>query len=248
MTQPQPEPEPDQEPSPKGDIGSASAPCPLRTLMERVAAGQRDALRELYDETVDLAYAVAHRILGDAAAAEDAVAETFLQIWRDTVHYDVQRGSVRGWITMISRTRALDLRRRHAARFEEELSAEQVAGYAHQTVANGRDVGGSTVFDQVDDSERLEIVQSALSRLPAEQRAAVECAFFMGLTHSEVAERLGAPLGTVKTRIRSALQELRTRLALIRPETITRQMTQAIVRPPATAENRQTNAARGLTP
>lgn len=176
----------------------------LPSLIHRIAGGQRDALRMLYEATAELAYRSARRVLEDCALAEDAVAETYLQVWRAPQRYDAARGTVSGWIAMIARARALDQRRRQrgidAIPLEPEL--EGVEGSNVEAL-----VGPVVEAAQV--SERAEFVRKALLGLPQKQRVAVECAFFHGLTHVQAAARLGEPLGTTKARIKAGLESLR---------------------------------------
>jgi len=167
-------------------------------LVARIRAGEQDALAELYDRYSSVVYGVALRVLQDAAAAEDIVQDIFLQLWRKPDAFDSSRGSLVAWLAVIARHRAIDrLRQRRP-----ETDIEEVI------------IAGRT--DLRDETERalvIEKVRAALGEMNADQRKALELAYFQGLTHSEIAEKTGEPLGTIKTRIRSGLQTLRARFA-----------------------------------
>jgi RNA polymerase sigma-70 factor (ECF subfamily) len=152
------------------------------------------ALAAFYDRYAGFALAVAMRILRDRQEAEEAVQDVFWQIWSGRVRYDPLRGRFRTWVFTIARSRALDqLRRRDPARpAEREASGESVS--------------------IPEDGELQNSFARLLDRLNQEQREALVLAFYEGLTHGEIAERLGEPLGTVKSRIRRGLLELRTAL------------------------------------
>lgn len=185
--------------------------------MARVAAGQEDAVRPLYEDTVALVYGIARRVLRDPSLAEDAVAETYLHVWRKAPQYDPERASVTGWLGMIARSRAVDLKRRRRVHRERALEDDPttVAGESAHGDGATEAADATTVVRAAYDSERMEQIREALASLSDDQRVAVECAFFEGLTHVEVAERLDTPLGTIKTRIRTGIAHLRTRLAMI---------------------------------
>ncbi len=176
------------------------------SMVTRVAAGDETALRRLYEEVGPRVLGIAVQILGDRSIAEDVVVEVFSQVWKQADRYDPTKGSVTTWIGTLARTRAIDLRRsrqRHSRR-EAALEADDV----NQLLDPGQ-----TPLLFAGDADRGELVRAALDRLPTEQRRAVEAAFFGGLSHTEIAAALGAPLGTVKTRIRSGLSTLRATLA-----------------------------------
>ena len=170
-------------------------------LMAGLARGDLDALRGLHERHAGLALGLALRILGDRGAAEEVVQDAFLAAWRRAATYQPGRGEPRTWLLSIVHHRAIDRLRggaQAARRAEVELTV------AEETLGTG-DVWREA-WQAI---ERQEIVR-ALAALPAEQREVVELAFFGGCTHVEVAERTGQPLGTVKGRIRLALQKLRT--------------------------------------
>jgi RNA polymerase sigma-70 factor (ECF subfamily) len=162
-------------------------------LLRRLAQGDQKALGEFYDRYAGLANGLALRILRDGTEAEDVVQEVFVQIWRQAGRYDAARGTPEAWVCTIARTRALDRLRRRASRREDpQAAAPEPGGRPH--------------------TEEALAVRKALDVLPDEQRRALELAYYEGLTQSEIARQLGEPLGTVKTRIRSAMIRLREAL------------------------------------
>lgn len=188
--------------------GSASTAPPDRELVAQAAAGDERALAALYDRYGVLIYAVAYRIVGQRADAEEVVIEAFAQAWRDAARFDGRRGSVAAWLTTIARSRALDLVR---ARGRRERVAE-IATQADDHSMPGMSGAQPDPSDSVEEIERRHHVQLALELLSPGQRQAIELAYFEGLSQSEIAERLGEPLGTVKTRMRLGMQKLRDAL------------------------------------
>jgi RNA polymerase sigma-70 factor (ECF subfamily) len=170
-----------------------------RALLEQIARGDTAALGVLYDRYGSLAFGLAMRILRDPGLAEEVVQDAFLNAWRRAASYRPDRGEPRTWLLSIVHHRAID-RLRGAAGQRSELDIAD----APEPIDRA-DVWGETWAGL----ER-EAILSALAGLPEEQRVAIELAFFGGLTHAEVAERLGDPLGTVKGRIRLGLTKLRT--------------------------------------
>jgi RNA polymerase sigma-70 factor (ECF subfamily) len=165
------------------------------------ALGGEQALRDLYRRCSPRVMAVALRMLGDRGEAEDVVQETFLELWRRAKAYDERRASPATWAVVIARSRAIDrMRARTSLRRAHEAQREDPPPSA-------------TPLEPVEAREERERVLGALAQLPAEQRSAVELAFFEGLTHGEIAARLGQPLGTVKSRVRLAMQKLEARLS-----------------------------------
>ena len=181
-----------QSPLDRGDAGDEMR------LIARIRAGDPQAMSELYDRYAKVVYAVALRVLQDAAAAEDVLQDVFLQLWRNPDAFDASRGSLAAWLSVISRHRSIDrLRKRRPETDIEDC-----------VIAAGTDLR--------DDAERalvIEKVRAVLSGMNPDQRKALEMAYFEGLTHTEIAEKTGEPLGTVKTRIRSGLQQLRAKFA-----------------------------------
>ena len=174
-----------------------------RTLLARMAQGDGDALAELYDRYAGPIYSLALRILRDAGDAEDIVQEVFAQAWRHASRYTATRGVVAAWLLTLARSRAID--RLRARRARPEAAPDDAAAI--------RVIDASPPIDhQLLSAEQIAGVRAALDDLPLLQRVAVELAYFDGLTHAEIADRLEQPLGTVKTRIRLAMAKLRETL------------------------------------
>lgn len=174
-----------------------------RNYIERSAGGDQSALAQLYDESSPLVYSLALRMLGDAADAEEVTMDVYTQVWRTAARYDDARGSPMAWLVTLTRSRAIDRARSRAGRTERE---EPILDFS--LVREERESPEAAA----ETGQRRKRVQAALSKLSPEQREAIQLAFFSGLTHSELARRLGQPLGTVKTRIRSGMMKLREQL------------------------------------
>lgn len=173
------------------------------TLVRRIAGGDQAAMADLYDQTNPIVYGLALRILADPSAAEDVMVEVYAQLWRQAAEYDALRGSPSAWLLTMTRSRAIDARRaRGRDRATETLDA------AGELTSDAPGPEALTVA-----AERHRFVQGALAQLSGELRQLIELAYFGGLSHSEIAARLDQPLGTVKTRIRSAMAQLRSLLA-----------------------------------
>jgi RNA polymerase sigma-70 factor (ECF subfamily) len=168
-------------------------------LVARIVQRDESALAALYDRYSGMLSPVLNRILRDSQAAEEILQDIFYQLWRSATQFDASRGSLPGWLLVIGRNRAISRLRRHNPASGEELLENTVVlpTNLESTIAQQQLVGK---------------VKGALDSLPKEQRAAVELAYFEGLTHSEIAERTGDPLGTVKTRLRSAVETLKRNL------------------------------------
>jgi RNA polymerase sigma factor (sigma-70 family) len=170
-------------------------------LLSLVASSDEQALAELYDRFGGVAYGLALRILRDEALAEDAVQDAFLTVWRSAERFLAERAKASTWILTLVHRRAVDLVRREDRRRSEPLERAPESA-APETVEEEASLG----FER-------RIVQEALRRLPPEQREALELGYYGGLTQSEVAERLGQPLGTIKSRMFTGLSRLRDLLA-----------------------------------
>jgi len=178
-------------------------------LMEGLGRGDIEALESLYDRYSALVFSVSLRVLHDAQLAEDVTQEVFLRLWRQPASFDPDRGRFISWLMSVTRNRALDeLRRISRRNRSEDVDSEDSPIAAVPTA------------DRLDDpalgaelAEQREAVRAAMTRLPPEQRRAIELAYFSGLTQVEIAGVTGDPLGTVKTRIRLGMRKLRETLA-----------------------------------
>jgi RNA polymerase sigma-70 factor (ECF subfamily) len=189
---------------------------PDLVLITGMASGDEQAAATLYDRHSSVMFALALRIVGERADAEEVVLEAFMQAWRGAAAYDVSRGAVRSWLAMMTRTRALDLVRGRGR------EAKAVARAAHLFVDEPVAMSSAPPHaeEEVERSARATALVSALDVLAPSQRTAIELAFFEGLSHSEIAKRLAEPLGTVKTRIRLGMAKLRDALRNLAPETV----------------------------
>jgi len=179
-----------------------------RRLLERMARGDEQALASLYDRFSGALYGVALRIAGERADADEIVLDAFQQAWRDATRFREERGSVAAWLTMICRSRALDLVRSRVRRDRAVSRAESAT--PGDVPAMGR--GPANTAGVTEAGERGRIVAAAMDQLAPPQRQAIELAFFEGLSHSQIADRLSEPLGTIKTRVRLGMQKLRDAL------------------------------------
>jgi RNA polymerase sigma-70 factor (ECF subfamily) len=190
-----------------------------RALVARMSAGDEAALGTLYDRWNSVVRALALRIVGDRDEAEDVVEETFWQLWRQAARYEESRGGVSTWLLTMARSRALDRRRALTRRREERMEPSDGDGDASSIMERGASTASSEVVDPARAAELTDLrerITGALRTLPEEQREALQLAYFEGLSQSEIAERTGQPLGTIKTRTRLAMQKLRDLLAGLR--------------------------------
>ena len=197
-----------QPPVSPGSAGDDAA------LLARLAAGDHRAAAELYDRFAPMLMAVAFRITRSRADAEDVLLETLEQAWRQAPRYEQSRGSLEAWLAVIARSRAFDRVRMDQRRERRIVRIEDQPGGV-LLEARDQTIPATEVAEASDARRR---VAEALATLPAAQREAVELAFYDGLSHSEVAEKLGEPLGTVKTRIRLAMLKLRDLLLPLAPD------------------------------
>jgi RNA polymerase sigma-70 factor, ECF subfamily len=168
-------------------------------LIGRIAAQNRDAFSQFYDRYSPIVYSLALRMLRVQSDAEDLLQEVFLQVWRQAMAYSAERGSPEAWLINIARSRAIDKLRSIRRREKSFVLTEDPA--AAESPDNLETSAG--------ESETRLVMNSALANLPEAQRRVIELAYFGGLSQSEIAARLAEPLGTVKTRMRSAIQRLR---------------------------------------
>jgi RNA polymerase sigma-70 factor, ECF subfamily len=168
-----------------------------KSLMDRVRTREQQAMTEIFDRYARLVYSVALRVLKDDGQAEDVMQEIFFQLWRNPDSFSFSRGTLATWLLVVARNRAIDhLRQRRPGEAVEEVTVASATNLQSEAECN----------------IMMQRVRGILADLPPEQQHSLQLAFFEGLTHSEIAERTGQPLGTVKTRIRSALTSLRKRL------------------------------------
>jgi RNA polymerase sigma-70 factor, ECF subfamily len=189
-------------------LGQSGPDVPVGGLLEdhrtlaRMAAGDASALADLYDRHGRAVYSLACHILGDRTEAEDITQDVFSQAWRQAAQYDARRATAAGWLLMMSRTRSID--RLRARRTRPQTMAGDLPESAD--LAAGPEAG-------VIGAETAARLREALGGLPDPQRAAIELAYYGGLSHTDIAARLSLPLGTIKTRIRTGLLSLRSAMA-----------------------------------
>ena len=172
------------------------------TLLRLIAHSHENALSEFYDRYSRLVYTVAMNVLSDPARAEEVTQDVFVRVWEKAETFRAEQGRVVTWLAGITRNRSIDIFRRGKARLEyRHISWEEVEGFDPATPQD--------VETEVDLAQRQRQVRWAVAQLPDEQKMALGLAYFHGLTHPEIAQTLGEPLGTVKTRIRLGMQKLR---------------------------------------
>ena len=180
-----------------------------REMIARIGRGDQSAFSALYDRLSGPLYSLAVKMLGDAAEAQDALQDVFLQIWSRAKNYDPEQSSVFSWTVLLTRSRVIDRLRARGRQLRVVVGSTD-DGDNRSDLADASTV--QSVADTVDKNDEAARVRSLLNNLPAEQREAIELAFFGHLTHHEIAARLEEPLGTVKARIRRGLLRLRQRL------------------------------------
>ena len=168
-------------------------------LLTRIQSGDQEAMAALFDRYGTMVYSVAFRVLRDAGEAEDVMQEIFVQVWKNPGAFVSGRGSLGGWLVVVARNRSIDMIRRRRPTEPVELFALP---------------SSTNLAREAERNALLEKVRGVMGSLPDEQRRSVELAFFEGLSHSEIAEKTGDPLGTVKTRIRLALTTIRKALTV----------------------------------
>jgi RNA polymerase sigma-70 factor, ECF subfamily len=175
-------------------------------IIKRVADGDQSALTLFYDSTNKLAFGLVLRVVNDRTVAEEVLLDVYMQVWRQAARYDESRGTPLSWLMTIARSRAID-RLRSGRQERQRNEPLETAG----TLA----ALGSSPQEASLAAERQAIVRAALDTLSPEQREVIELAYYLGLSHSEIAERLGQPLGTVKTRTRLGMMKLREKLKTV---------------------------------
>ncbi len=179
------------------------------SLLQRIAARDTAALAELYDRHSRLLFGLILRIVRDRGDAEEILQEAFVRVWTRTEKFDAQMGGPLPWIVRVARNCAIDrLRARRVRAAVHTPAIDFAAVEATAPAATAIQTPEAAVLD----AERRRTLTDALAGLPAEQRQLIEAAFFEGYTHSELAQRFGLPLGTVKTRIRTGMTAMRQRL------------------------------------
>ena len=175
-------------------------------LLHRVAQGDRRGFAELYDRFSGVLFSTAYRVLNNREAAEDVLQDVFIQIWEKAPLYDPLRGKPLTWAVTLTRNKSIDRLRSVQRRNRLSDAVEKEAQTFEQ-------FDGRSSADAVDSLEKGAMVRAAIAKLSPDQRQAIELAFFSGLTQTEIAGRLGEPLGTVKARIRRGMMKLREVLA-----------------------------------
>lgn len=177
-------------------------------LMQRLCGRDLGAFEHLYDRYGDLVYSVVLRVVADTYVAEDVTQDVFLRLWRKPEQFDAARGKLVTWLLSIARNRSIDERRSHSRRLRHEALPPTTE--EEEVLPSGDDRDDPALATVIADDRRA--VRSALEVLPPEQKLAIHLAYFGGLTQQEIANKLGQPLGTVKTRIRLGMQKMRAAL------------------------------------
>jgi RNA polymerase sigma-70 factor (ECF subfamily) len=174
-------------------------------FIARIARGDETALAALYDESSPLIYGIILRIVGNPADAEETTADVYAQVWRAAPTFDAAKSNPAGWLTMMARSRAIDRYRSKLNRIERDK--RDFAPFADLQDSNPQPEFQSIL------AQRRTLVLEAMTHLRPDERQAIELAFFLGYTHTELAARQGVTLGTIKSRIRTGLHRLNERLA-----------------------------------
>ena len=185
-------------------VNNETAPDLDGELLRRIGAGDRDAFAEFYDRYSTLMFSVACKILNNSNEAEDVLQETLVQIWEKAERFDPKLGKASSWAATLVRNKAIDRIRasQRRSRLAEDAGAELAITNEVADTAN----------EAVHGHDKARLIQSAIGELPAEQRHAIELAYFSGLTQDEISKKLNEPLGTIKARIRRGLLKLRDQL------------------------------------
>jgi RNA polymerase sigma-70 factor (ECF subfamily) len=171
-------------------------------LLRRTGEGDRRSFEQLYERFSGVLFSTAYRVLNNQQAAEDVLQDVFIQIWEKAPLYDSNRGKPLTWAVTLTRNKAIDrlrsVQRRH--RLQDDVEKE---------ASIGEQFDGRSSLDEVEGIEKAQLIRDAISKLSKDQREAIQLAFFSGLTQTEIAEKLGEPLGTIKARIRRGMMKLR---------------------------------------
>ena len=187
-----------------GDVVTSDKAGEDVALLSRIARRDADALGELYDQHGRTVFGMLYRMLGAPEPAEEVTQDAFHAVWRRAGTYRADRGSVQTWLLSIARNAAIDWRRTKGKRIAREAAIDEAAELVEE----------QRIDDRVIASLRAERVRAAVASLPEEQRVVLSLSFWAGLSQTEIAERTGAPLGTVKSRVRLGMSKLRDRLRL----------------------------------
>jgi RNA polymerase sigma-70 factor (ECF subfamily) len=163
-------------------------------LLEAVAQGNQEAMAAVFDRYSRIVYCIALRVLREPSLAEDVMQEVLLQVWKRPQSFVAQRGNLSAWLSVVARNRAIDVLRKRSP----------MDPLGELPIPDPRDMA-----QESEQGWLLEKVRAVLDSLPSDQQAPLELAYFQGLSHTEIAERMGSPLGTVKTRIRAGLMSIR---------------------------------------
>jgi RNA polymerase sigma-70 factor (ECF subfamily) len=171
-------------------------------LLRRTGEGDRRSFEQLYERFSGVLFSTAYRVLNNQQAAEDVLQDVFIQIWEKAPLYDSNRGKPLTWAVTLTRNKAIDRLRsvQRRSRLQDDVEKES---------AIGEQFDGRSSLDAVEGIEQAQLIRDALTKLSKDQREAIELAFFSGLTQTEIAEKLGEPLGTIKARIRRGMMKLR---------------------------------------
>lgn len=178
----------------------------LKGLVGAIARGDSRSLKSLFECTHPYVHGLLRPLLGSQELIEDVIAETYTKVWRNAASYEPERGSVLSWIAAFARNRAIDLLRANARERRVSLSPEEIPDLC------GADPSPLQVSQSGEEASR---VRRAIRRLSKDQQRVIEAVFFKGLTHVQTAQALGEPLGTIKGRVRAAMNNLRQNLGLL---------------------------------
>lgn len=174
---------------------------PELILLQRIQNGDQDALIALHAQYANLVYSVAYRVLNDSMAAEEVTQDTFMRLWKKGYTYDPEKGRFVTWLLTVTRRLAIDMLRQWKQRTPKT---------GMSFIDENPELWEKVLSTDAATNDLRRTLASALAQIPEEQRAAIELAYFYGMSHSDIAEYLQVPLGTIKTRIRQGMQKLRS--------------------------------------